>query len=40
MLIWSREHARDDAGHSSSAIADRYIDMQLKKQASSAKQKN
>ena len=35
-----REHVRDDAGHSSSAITDRYIDVELKARAKSAKNKN
>ncbi len=34
-----REHVRDDAGHSSSAITDRYIDVELKERAQSAKRK-
>jgi len=34
-----REHVRDDAGHSSSAITDRYIDVELKARAKSAKNK-
>ena len=34
-----REHVRDDAGHSSSAITDRYIDVELKARALSAKNK-
>jgi len=34
-----REHVRDDAGHSSSAITDRYIDVELKERAQSAKNK-
>jgi site-specific recombinase XerD len=34
-----REHVRDDAGHSSSAITDRYIDVELKARANSAKDK-
>jgi site-specific recombinase XerD len=34
-----REHVRDDAGHSSSAITDRYIDIELKERHSSAKHK-
>ncbi|MCK4607913.1 MAG: tyrosine-type recombinase/integrase, partial [Gammaproteobacteria bacterium] len=34
-----REHVRDDAGHSSSAITDRYIDIELKERAASAKKK-
>ena len=32
-----REHVRDDAGHSSSAITDRYVDVELKERAASAK---
>lgn len=34
-----REHVRDDAGHSSSAITDRYIDIELKARHRSAKDK-
>ncbi|MES2252271.1 MAG: site-specific integrase [Pseudomonadota bacterium] len=34
-----REHVRDDAGHSSSAITDRYIDVELKERARSARSK-
>lgn len=34
-----REHVRDDAGHSSSAITDRYIDVELSERARSAKKK-
>lgn len=34
-----REHVRDDAGHSSSAITDRYIDIELRERALSAKNK-
>ena len=34
-----REHVRDDAGHSSSAITDKYIDIELKERAKSAKKK-
>lgn len=34
-----REHVRDDAGHSSSAITDRYIDIDLKERHKSAKKK-
>ncbi|MEE8056982.1 MAG: hypothetical protein V3T17_03995 [Pseudomonadales bacterium] len=30
-----REHVRDDAGHSSSAITDRYVDVELKERAQS-----
>jgi site-specific recombinase XerD len=35
-----REHVRDDAGHSSSAITDRYIDVELQARAQSAKNKS
>ena len=35
-----REHVRDDAGHSSSAITDRYIGVELKARAKSAKHKS
>lgn len=34
-----REHVRDDAGHSSSAITDGYISVKLKERAASAKDK-
>ena len=34
-----REHVRDDAGHSSSAITDRYVDIDLRERARSAKNK-
>jgi site-specific recombinase XerD len=34
-----REHVRDDAGHGSSAITDRYIDVQLVERHASAKNK-
>jgi len=34
-----REHVRDDAGHSSGAITDRYIDVELVARANSAKTK-
>lgn len=34
-----REHVRDDAGHSSSAITDKYIDVELRERHSSAKKK-
>jgi integrase len=34
-----REHVRDDAGHSSGAITDRYIDIELKARHKSAKDK-
>ncbi|MCC6219686.1 MAG: tyrosine-type recombinase/integrase [Deltaproteobacteria bacterium] len=37
--IRPREHVRDDAGHSSSAITDKYIDIELKERHKSAKQK-
>ncbi|MBP9727373.1 MAG: site-specific integrase [Gammaproteobacteria bacterium] len=37
--IRPREHVRDDAGHSSSAITDRYIDVELTERAKSAKKK-
>jgi len=32
-----REHVRDDAGHSSSAITDNYVDIELKERHKSAK---
>lgn len=32
-----REHVRDDAGHSSGAITDKYIDVELRERAKSAK---
>jgi hypothetical protein len=32
-----RAHVRDDAGHSSSAITDRYVDIELKERHKSAK---
>ena len=35
-----REHVRDDAGHSSSAITDRYIDVELVERAKSAQKKS
>lgn len=35
-----REHVRDDAGHGSSAITDRYIDVQMSERHASAKKKN
>lgn len=38
--IRPREHVRDDAGHSSSAITDRYVDVELKERAKSARTKN
>jgi len=34
-----REHVRDDAGHGSSAITDRYIDVELKERHASARNK-
>jgi site-specific recombinase XerD len=34
-----REHVRDDAGHGSSAITDRYIDVQLHERHASARKK-
>ncbi len=34
-----REHVRDDAGHSSGAITDRYIDVELKARANTARDK-
>ena len=34
-----REHVRDDAGHSTSAITDRYVDIELKERHRSAKEK-
>jgi len=37
--IRPREHVRDDAGHSSSAITDKYIDIELRARHSSAKNK-
>jgi site-specific recombinase XerD len=37
--IRPREHVRDDAGHSSSAITDRYIDIELRERHRSAKKK-
>jgi site-specific recombinase XerD len=38
--IRPREHVRDDAGHSSSAITDRYIDIELRERHASAKKKS
>lgn len=35
-----REHVRDDAGHSSGAITDRYIDVELSARAKSARHKS
>lgn len=37
--IRPREHVRDDAGHSSSAITDKYIDIELKERHATAKNK-
>lgn len=37
--IRPREHVRDDAGHSSGAITDKYIDVELTARAKSAKKK-
>ncbi|OGT44513.1 MAG: integrase [Gammaproteobacteria bacterium RIFCSPHIGHO2_12_FULL_38_11] len=37
--IRPREHVRDDAGHSSSSITDKYIDISLKERHASAKKK-
>ena len=37
--IRPREHVRDDAGHSSSATTDRYIDIELKERHRSARKK-
>lgn len=37
--IRPREHVRDDAGHSSGAITDKYIDVELRERHSSAKRK-
>ena len=37
--IRPREHVRDDAGHSSGAITDRYIDIELRERHQSAKEK-
>lgn len=37
--IRPREHVRDDAGHSSSAITDKYIDIELRARHASAKRK-
>ena len=34
-----REHVRDDAGHSSSATTDRYIDVELRARHQSAQKK-
>jgi len=37
--IRPREHVRDDAGHSSSAITDKYINIERKARHQSAKNK-
>ena len=37
--IRPREHVRDDAGHSSSAITDKYIDIELRERHRSARNK-
>ena len=37
--IRPKEHVRDDAGHSSSAITDKYIDIELRERHKSAKKK-
>lgn len=37
--IRPREHVRDDAGHSSSAITDKYIDIELRERHESARKK-
>ena len=34
-----KEHVRDDAGHSSSATTDRYIDIEKRERHASAKKK-
>ena len=34
------EHVRDDAGHSSGSITDKYIDIELRERAASAKKKS
>ena len=38
--IRPREYVRDDAGHSSSAITDKYIDIELKERHKSARSKS
>ena len=38
-LVRQRWHVRDDAGHSSGAITDRYIDVELQARAKSAAKK-
>ena len=35
-----REHVRDDAGHSSGAVTDKYIDIERNARHASAKNKN
>jgi hypothetical protein len=37
--IRPREHVRDDAGHSSGAITDKYIDIEKRERSLSAKHK-
>jgi len=37
--VLPREHVRDDAGHSSSAITDKYIDIERNERHQSAKNK-
>jgi site-specific recombinase XerD len=37
--IRPRDHVRDDAGHSSSSITDKYIDIELQERAASARKK-
>src|SRR5260363_68395 len=36
---WPREHVRDNAGHSSSAITDKYIDIELRARHASGRRK-
>jgi len=38
--IRPKEHVRDDAGHSSSAITDKYVDIELRERHRSAKAKS
>jgi len=38
--IRPREHVRDDAGHGSSAIMDKYIDIEFKERHKLAKKKS
>ncbi len=38
--VRSREHIRDDAGHSSGAITDKYIDIESRERARSARLKS